>query len=287
MKTIWLYWENVYSDEMPDYIRLCYESIVTQAGDWDVVLLTPENVANHVTSLRDDFFEIPEVAHKADYIRGAVLAENGGMWMDIDTIALRPLSLITDLLPLDGSVFYGWKALKPSIGLIAAHAGNPLITSWLSQMDATLDVSLSQKWSGIGYDLLWPLAQTMRYTHIAHTICAPAHYTETGKFLEPIDPSEILKPETVVMQLYNKMFFNTYGKASRDSILGSDTMLAECFARALSPDPSWTAVAEMMTGDRSLLHTAQENSRNEGANIGTSYIKIALEKRESLLRPDQ
>lgn len=281
MKTIWLYWENVYSASMPDYIRLCKETIEAHAGDWDVVLLSPENVREHITGLREDFFNIPEVAHKADYIRGAVLEQRGGMWMDIDTIAFRPLSLITDLLPLHGAVFYGWQSFQPSIGLIASEAGNPLITQWKERMDETLDLGLSQKWSGIGYDLLWPLANKIQYTHIAHTVCAPMHYTETAKFVESLEPDEVLKTETVVMQLYNKMFFKTYGSMSRDEILKSDSLIAKCFARGLQTDAKWQTLAKELTSDASPLADAQARATRGEGNIGAIYVKKALEKYEA------
>ncbi|SDS13642.1 Capsular polysaccharide synthesis protein [Brevibacterium sandarakinum] len=281
METIWLYWENVYSASMPDYIQLCMETIEAQAGDWDVVLLTPENVREHISGLRDDFFDIPEVAHKADYIRGAVLEQCGGLWMDIDTIALRPLSLITDLLPLHGAVFYGWQSFQPSIGLIASEPGHPLIAQWKARMDVALDSGLSQKWSGIGYDLLWPLAKTIPYTHIAHTICAPTHYTETAKFVENLEPDEVLKAETVVMQLYNKMFFKIYGSMGRDEILGSDSLIAKCFAIGLQADPKWQILAKQLTHDSSLRVKSRDRAANGEGNIGTIYVNEALEMYET------
>ncbi|GAA1628815.1 hypothetical protein GCM10009700_15640 [Brevibacterium sanguinis] len=281
-RKIWLYWENVYSDSMPEYIRLCYETIVAQSGDWEVVLLTPENVRDYVPALRHDFFDIPEVAHKADYIRGAILDELGGMWMDIDTVALRPVSLISDLLALDGAVFYGWQSFQPSIGLVAAEPGHPLIAEWRKKMDETLDSNLSQKWAGIGYDLLWPLAKEHKYTHIAHTICAPTHYTETEKFLADVDPSQVLKPETVVMQLYNKMFFKTYGSMDRESILESNSLIAECFRRSLNPDPLWEEVSAEMSQNPSLAAHALRRSRDGQGNVGTIYVKMATDRRSSL-----
>lgn len=281
MKTVWLYWENVYSESMPDYIRLCKETIETQAGDWDIVLLSPENVRDYISGLRDDFFDIPEVAHKADYIRGAVLEQHGGMWMDIDTIALRPLSLITDLLPLRGAVLYGWQSFQPSIGLIASEAGHPLIARWKELMDQTLDSGLTQRWSGIGYDLLWPLAKKIPYTHIAHTICAPTHYTETSKFVEDLAPEEVLKSETVVMQLYNKMFFKTYGSMHREEVLESDSLIAKCFARGLRNDSTWRSVAQELTSDHSSLEEARYRESEGEGNIGTIYVRNAVRKYEA------
>ncbi|WP_350270379.1 capsular polysaccharide synthesis protein [Brevibacterium sp. CBA3109] len=267
---------------MPDYIRLCSETIEAQAGEWNVVLLDRDNVRDFVPDLRADFFDIPEVAHRADYIRGAVLARHGGMWMDIDTIALRPLSLITDLLPLSGAVFYGWKSFQPSIGLIAAEPGHQLILRWKKEMDSRLDSGLSQRWSGIGYDLLWPLAKEISYTHIAHTICAPTHYTETAKFVEALEPDQVLKPETVVMQLYNKMFFKTYGDMTRSDILSSDTLIGRCFIRGLERDPKWSSVAVEMSEHVELAQWAMERARAGDGNVGTNYVLNAVDRYETL-----
>lgn len=278
MKNIWLYWENVYSDSMPDYIQLCLETIEAQSGQWDVVLLTPENVRSYIPDLRDDFFDIPEVAHKADYIRGAVLGQHGGMWMDIDTIAFRPISLISDLLSLDGAVFYGWRSFQPSIGLIAAEPAHPLLTQWKRRMDESLNTKLDQRWSGIGYDLLWPLAKEYSYTHIAHTICAPAHYTETSRFLEDLEPNEVLREETIVMQLYNKMFFKAYGAMGREEILSSGSFISKCFHSGLKIDSKWQKVASEMSDDVSLAVQAKTRSLAGEGNVGTVYVKMALER---------
>ncbi|WP_373567206.1 glycosyltransferase family 32 protein [Brevibacterium moorei] len=283
-RTIWMYWENVYSDKMPDYIRLCYETICAHSQSLNVVLLTPENVRDYVPSLREDFELIPQVAHKADYIRAAVLAENGGMWMDIDSIAIRPIRLIFDLLFDTGAVFYGWKPLEPSIGLIAAVPHHPLIVAWREAIEERLNGDLSQRWAGIGYDLLWPLARKIDYTQIDRRICAPTHYTETGKFIEDSDPASLLDDRTVVIQLYNKMFFKTYGAMERSKILASNTVIGRLLNEHMRADPSWVTTSELLSEDPATPDRTRALAKDRGLDLGTAYIQLAVELHSSLTR---
>lgn len=275
-KTIWIYWENVYSAEMPGYISLCLDTIRKHKGDWDLVELSPENVHDYVSGLRSDFHDIPEIAHKADYIRAAVLSQNGGMWMDIDTIVLRPLSLITDLIEDSGALFYGWKKFQPSIGLVGSVPGNPLITEWLKGADAVLDRGLRQNWSGIGYDVLWPLAEDIPYVQIDREICAPIHYTETDILLSDGSLSGVLKPRTILLQLYNKMLYPKFGHASRAEVEASSTRLSKLFERALKDDPHWEKVGRKLSANPGSAVHAFERSRQLGIDPCSLYIDNAL-----------
>lgn len=277
-KTIWIYWENKYSDEMPGYISLCRDTIYKHKGAWDLIELNPENVDQYVSGLRADFHDIPEVAHKADYIRAAVLAQNGGMWMDVDTIVLRPLSMITDLIEESGALFYGWKEHQPSIGLVASLPGNPLITEWLKAADEVLDKNLGQKWSGIGYDILWPLAKEYPYVQIDREICAPIHYTETDKLLGNGSASSILKTRTILLQLYNKMLYPKFGHASRGEVTSSNTRLSKLFERAFKDDQHWEKVAKKMSEDTRFAKRAFEESARTGVDPCSLYIDEAMSR---------
>lgn len=86
---IWvMWWQGL--DNMPDIIRICYNSILTNADGLDVILITEKNF--------EDFISIPEyildkfkkgiipIAQFSDIIRFSLLAQHGGLWLDATTL---------------------------------------------------------------------------------------------------------------------------------------------------------------------------------------------------------
>ena len=104
---VWLYWDSPGEGRDPGYISLCRETIVKWARPYDVIVLDKSTASQWVEGLHPAFGDIPVIAHRADYVRAACLAENGGIWLDIDTVVLKPLSLIWALTSVNGAVFYG------------------------------------------------------------------------------------------------------------------------------------------------------------------------------------
>jgi len=273
-KIVWVYWDNVYSASKPGYVELCQRSIERWKCDWQLIELNEGNVRDYVPNVRADFSEIPEVAHKADYVRAACLAQNGGLWMDLDTIALKPISLITDLISDSGAVFYERNVNRPSIGLIGAEANHPLLVEWWHRVESTLDASLKQPWTGIGYKILFPLMKHFPYTPIDAALCAPIAWTETDKLIAP-DKLE-LDSRTVVMQLYNKMLFRKAGNLGVDEIESSDSWLASLLDLAINgPGDNWASVAERMSRSPIYLMRAKEMSAENRVDLGSAYMQIA------------
>lgn len=74
---------------MPPYLHLCLETWRRHLKDVDFIALDYSNVGKFLPrelpkSLSD--YTLPQ---QADFIRFALLAHNGGIWMDVDTIATR------------------------------------------------------------------------------------------------------------------------------------------------------------------------------------------------------
>lgn len=236
--TVWLYWDSPEGAD-PGYIELCRRTIEKWAGDYRVIVLNKENAFNHVPGLHEEFPNIPVIAHRADYVRAACLASRGGIWLDIDTVVLKPLTLCWALTAVNGCVMYGWKDKEPSIGMIAARGEHPLLLAWREAIESRIDQSLSQNWSGFGYDLLWPLAKSIGFTQIPRTACAPTHWTETGVFGQDRTIASVLKPDTVMVQLYNRGLSAKMGGMSSEELMRSETLLARLFEQAMAvPSPS-------------------------------------------------
>ncbi|MGV3071358.1 capsular polysaccharide synthesis protein [Corynebacterium phoceense] len=223
--TVWLYWDDP-DGGAPGYIALCREAIEKAAKPFEVVILNKDNAHEYIANLFPRFGEISTIAHRADYIRAACLAENGGIWLDIDTVPVAPLSIIWSLVPTTGAVFYGWKPYEPSIGMIAAEKNHPVLTTWRSQIEHKLEEGLEQRWAGIGYDILWPLVKRISYTHIPRESCAPLHYTQTGVFGEKLSLEDIAFSNTLMVQLYNRGLSGRMGSLSSDELMSEDCLLS-------------------------------------------------------------
>lgn len=247
---VWLYWDSPEGAD-PGYIELCEESIEKWAAPYKVVVLNQSLAFDHVPGLHHDLPNIPVIAHRADYVRAACLAARGGIWLDIDTVVLKPLSLCWALTAVNGCVMYGWKDREPSIGMIAARQGHPLMLAWRDAIESRIDESLSQKWAGFGYDLLWPLAKSVGFTQIPRTSCAPTHWSETGVFGQDRTPESVLHRDSLMVQLYNRGLSSKMGGMSKEELLSSSTLLARLFRMSMeTPIPPREALSSLESAIR-------------------------------------
>lgn len=133
---IFTFWEG----DMPAYIRMCMETW-TQP----YTLLTYDNIHEYtdidIAPLQR--FTLPQIA---DYIRVHVLRDNGGYWLDTDTIMLTGRLPDTDLVgdPL---------ARTNSIGLLCADNNPDMYEAWAAYQDAVVKTPPRvAAWSVMGND---------------------------------------------------------------------------------------------------------------------------------------
>lgn len=94
-KTIWMYWNTSLSCA-PDVVRLSVESWKTLNPDYEIRLLSDENLNQELGFDFNAVFELCFVkltlAMKADILRLYLLSRFGGVWVDTTTFCLAPLS---------------------------------------------------------------------------------------------------------------------------------------------------------------------------------------------------
>ena len=92
-KTVFTFWEPRTS--VPGYLRLCLETWRRSLPDWRIEVLDydrlpaflPQGEINEVVCRDMKLF------NQADAIRCALLRRHGGVWLDLDTVILRPGAL--------------------------------------------------------------------------------------------------------------------------------------------------------------------------------------------------
>jgi hypothetical protein len=87
---IWMYWENKPNKNKPDYLKLCYDTVVKHCSkDATIFLLNEYTVHYYLPFIRKDIMNLTSIPHKTDYIRLQLLYHYGGVWLDSDTIVFK------------------------------------------------------------------------------------------------------------------------------------------------------------------------------------------------------
>lgn len=100
---VWIMWWQG-EKNMPDIIRICYNSVLQNSKGCEVRLITEENY-NEYVSLPNYIIQkfnngIIPIAQFSDIIRFALLAQHGGLWVDATTLVTN-----YNLIQLQGKFF--------------------------------------------------------------------------------------------------------------------------------------------------------------------------------------
>lgn len=133
---IFTFWEG----EKPSYIELCMET-----WKFPYTELTYDNLGNY-TDMPSDMLKGFTLAQVADWVRVHVLRDNGGYWIDADTI------ILTDNLP--NATILGYpKTRQNTIGMLHTDAHSEMFTKWAEYQDNILQrMQPPQIWSIMGND---------------------------------------------------------------------------------------------------------------------------------------
>ena len=103
---IWTYgWGQ--DEIMPPYIKACHYTMRANSG-CNVIVVTPDNIFNYIEDLPKSFFDlIPP--HQADIFRINILYQYGGMYLDGDTVVMKSLLPLFNLLDKVDLVGKDWK----------------------------------------------------------------------------------------------------------------------------------------------------------------------------------
>jgi hypothetical protein len=207
-KVIWLYWENAAGRaRRPPFIDACIESIHRNRGSADIVVLDPSIVDSYVSNLASEWRTISTIAHRADYVRARVLSQHGGLWLDVDAIAVRQLDIVLDLL--DSRDLVGW--INPqglvSVGFLASRPGTTAINRWVEAQDEYLHETRFEvlAWNAIGSAMLSRFVRPPDIYSLDQRLIAPISWYEANLlFSRTQSLRHWVSRDTLVIQLYNR-----------------------------------------------------------------------------------
>ncbi len=105
---------------MPEYVRLCMETWANIA-EGEIFLLDYSSMGRFFKNRFSERLLDYPLPQQADAIRFAILAENGGLWLDADTIAIKHPTALLDTLSQSEIAMFGEQGEYASISIIACR----------------------------------------------------------------------------------------------------------------------------------------------------------------------
>lgn len=238
---IWLYWESPKGAQIPDYIRLCWKSIILKnRGKFEITCLDQYSVKKVLNNLDLNYMLFDEIAHKADYIRFKLLEKYGGIWLDSDFICFKSLTPLLKTLNKYQTICTAfWDKSKktkfPLIFLFAANKQNSeikrIVNSIEEYISTKLIIGIQPLWDEIGGHLIQRSNVNIHYID-AQTSFSPIKvwnpefeklYTQNGH-----NAIKLMKEAYGQMLSSSNFSYNSnISTLSEDNLLESDTLIGE------------------------------------------------------------
>jgi hypothetical protein len=267
MMKVWMYWED--ADPLkprPAYIDLCIETVKRNCG-LDVVMMTVDTVEQYCdkSPCHPRWKRLKEIPHRADYARCAVLYNQGGIWLDADTLCLNNMTSLCEQLEKYDFVGYdlprygekeSWKEFRTyMIACFAARKESKFLELWKSEMEKKLDQKGEPRWEDLGNNIFKKIVGEAAEKNIeiffykGEYSVAPFLWSDKesfwneykrfdviveGKLHEPEGYSELeFRSPVYFIVLYNKVFPQEVRRLTREEILVSKMLFSRLFRVAL------------------------------------------------------
>lgn len=141
---IWTYWDG---SQMPAYINLSIETIKCHNNGKARVIIGNSSYADKLIDNIHPAFHYLSAVHRADYFRGCVLLQFGGMWIDADTVMWSSPERLFDLLEVNDLYGYTWPPERAAVGITVMgpiRAGTELMFTWKKQVDDILTQNFNE-----------------------------------------------------------------------------------------------------------------------------------------------
>lgn len=243
---IWQFWDNPPGHtEPPAYIQLCQETVRKHcSADFDICLVTTENVKQFLPDISDSFFEISQINNKSNYLRYTLLKESGGIWLDADLILFKSLKPLLDI-PKDENVDLVATASpslppgQPESGFLLSTKGGATITKAVALIEHALSLHPPGhifKWGSLGPGTVRQAVKGRKYHHLHHNLLMPIPSWEAFKFGGKEPAAKYCGEASYGCMLFHEMFKQYRSpilQMNRQQLLEAQFLLGHMFRKAV------------------------------------------------------
>lgn len=223
---IWLYWENKEGQKTPDYIRLCWKTIIIHnQADFRVKILTDYDIVRYLRELNLNYLYLSEIAHRADYLRFWLLYKYGGVWLDSDFVSFRTLRPVKQKIEEHGFVCMGYtkkNLVFPIISFLGSQRGNQVCKKVIAEIDRRLSEvkkrRVQPKWDDIGGNVL---ARLIGRGTPGNYMYDSSYFNPYAVQFEPVDELAMYSIKKYTKSLLQNNMF-AFGQNLANSILPPD-----------------------------------------------------------------
>jgi hypothetical protein len=188
----------------------------------DFTLITPETVGRHLdgSGLKIEWKKLKLLAHKADCLRVAIINKYGGLWIDCDTVMIRPVSVFEDVVNDNYGkkfLYMRWNDGRCLNGYFYGEKGNSITAEWLEKINANITTmsSTNRQWAQLGEMMLGPIINSNKHhsecLEIDRRIFLPINFDKIPQvFFEPVHYSSFIIDNTVAVGLNHSYFFKFF-----------------------------------------------------------------------------
>lgn len=255
---IWMYWENKPNKSKPEYLKLCYKTIVKNCkNSFHIKLLNEKTVFKYLPNLRKDLDKYMSIPQKTDYIRLSLLKKYGGIWLDSDTIVIKDLYPLYKHLDKYEFVGFGCTGVRcnrvesgyprPSNWVLISRKGGKLVTECLKEADNIINnrpMVLKYKYHIIGRILLWAQIDKLLKTDKWNYLHLPSKCIERDSIGDKYVNGRLVSDENYDKKCDSKIYFlpiyNTapgfpkwFLNMQESDILKSNMLISKMFRKAL------------------------------------------------------
>lgn len=248
-KVVWMCWTG--SNPLPPHLRLCMQTVERNSG-LSVILVTPGNVADFVPDPHPGY-QFLHLAHRADYLRCYLLHHYGGIYLDADTICLRSLAGLFDLLDQGyDCVGYDGSQWGELVGISDMGPFRPFteITSmWFNALHGKMqqhlgDLQSQQQYAFYWQEILRDIFVPISIKNQQRVSTALLAHNPEQEVLWSVSPCRDLLAreldESHIFILNNSKYGHELSPLTEEQIVGGPAVLSQVLRRALGlPEPQF------------------------------------------------
>jgi len=257
---VWLYWESYNNKTEPAYITLCRWTMLHNWSDANLIFLNPQNIdsylpgiSKHVSNIQVDvkgrldlamrkFKPNPvNLAVKCDVIRANLLNTYGGFYVDISSVALKPINNYFDLLDNNKSFFISQRQSHNKshypVGFYGCNKNSLIIKQYTKTINNLVNSKKTFHYNELGASALEPIvnAHIEQATILDENEFIPITFEDANEVYlrTDIDLKDLIAPNTSIFKLLSNPFKTSFSTLSIYDLYHSKTLVGKVFRHAL------------------------------------------------------